>query len=108
MKSERLCGSGLDDFPNVDTHSQTKQLELIDQSDIHAAINIFKQLRHLRSSGRRDWDGAVEDGAIKSSRDFGCLRVQATNNFGDIAAGEAGIDRVFALGRECHPAFIAS
>src|SRR5215472_2318422 len=41
-ESERLCLGGFDDFPDVNPHPQGKQLELIDQRDIHTSIGVFE------------------------------------------------------------------
>src|SRR5207302_8800384 len=41
LEAEWFGRSGADDLPYVDAHAQAEHLELIDQSDIHAAINIL-------------------------------------------------------------------
>src|SRR5579871_1414934 len=55
MKAEGFCGCGVDYFPDIDSHSQGKQLELIHQRDVDAAINILEQFRHLCHTRRRHW-----------------------------------------------------
>src|SRR5258708_33514422 len=68
MKAERLGRSCCDDFPDVESHAQAEQLQLIDQGDVDAAVDIFQQLRHLCCGWRGDWNRAMEDGSVKSAR----------------------------------------
>src|ERR1700686_5508291 len=102
MESKGLCGGSLDYFPNINTHSQAKQLEFIHQRDVDAAINVFEQLRHLRNCRRRHRDRAIKNGAVNSARKLGRLRFQSPHNLRDVATGDCLVPRILALRRESH------
>src|SRR5581483_1647844 len=51
VKTERLGGCGLDDFPDVQPHAQAEHLQFVHQGDVDAAINILQQLGHFGSCG---------------------------------------------------------
>ena len=70
MEAERLGCGGIDDLPDVQIHAQAEHLELVHERDVHAAIDVFQQLRHLRCGRRRDRNGAAEDRPIKCRRQF--------------------------------------
>ena len=65
LKSKGLGFGSVDDFMNVDAHAHAKLLELVDQGDIDAAIDVFEQLGHLRDRGAADRNDAAEDGAVE-------------------------------------------
>ena len=75
MKAERLGGSGFDDLPDIDVHAQAQQLEFVDQRDVDAAVDVLQQLGHLRGGGRRDRNGAIEDGTVEGAGELRGLRV---------------------------------
>src|SRR5215472_3765060 len=52
MESEGLGRGGADDFPDVDPHAQTQELEFIYEGYVHAPVNVLKQLGHFRRGGR--------------------------------------------------------
>src|SRR5579859_3384095 len=49
LKAEGLGLGRVDDFVDVDSHAHTKLLEFIDQGNVDAAVDVFKQLGHLRN-----------------------------------------------------------
>ena len=52
IESLKAKGLGLcrfDHLEQVDIHPLAKLLQLIDQGDVHAAVDVLKQLGHLRS-----------------------------------------------------------
>src|SRR5262245_11029275 len=61
LETEWLRRGRLNDLPYVQTHTQAEQFEFVNQCDIDASIDIFKKLRHFRSSGRRNSHDPVED-----------------------------------------------
>ena len=73
MEAEGLGRGGFDDFPDIDSHAQAEQLEFVDQGDVHAAVNVFEQLGHLRRGRRGNRDDAVEDRAIERGGQFARL-----------------------------------
>ena len=64
LKAEGLGFGGVDDFVDVDAHLHAELLELIDQGDVDAAIDVFKELGHLGDGGRADWNDFAEDAAV--------------------------------------------
>src|SRR5215471_7937499 len=50
MKAKGLGRSRIDDLPDVQAHAQTQQLQLVDQSNVDAAVNVLEQLGHLGCS----------------------------------------------------------
>ena len=48
LKPEGLRLGGVDDFKEVDVHALTELFELIYQRYVDAAVDVFKQLGHLR------------------------------------------------------------
>ncbi len=100
LEAERLALGGFDHLPDVDAHAQAEQLELVDQRDVHAAVNVLQQLGHLRHGRRRDGDGAVEDGAVKLPAEFAGARIEPADDLGNVAARDRVVAGIFALGRE--------
>ncbi len=56
LEAERLGGRRLDHLPDIDAHGFADLLELVDQRDVHAAVDIFEQLGHLRGRWARRWE----------------------------------------------------
>src|ERR1700722_17426704 len=108
MKAERLGGSCADHFPDVDSHAQTQQLEFVDQCDVHAAVDVFKQLGHLRDGRRRNRNCAIKNGSVERAGKFGSSRIQSADHFGNIAASHGSVSRIFAFGRESDEKFVGS
>src|SRR6185369_1143441 len=100
MEAERLSGCCGDDLPDVQAHAQAEQLQFIDKRDIHASVNVFEKLGHLRGSRRGNRHSATEDGSIESGCEFGRLAVQASDDFGNIMTRHAGVAGIFPLGRK--------
>src|SRR5260370_41676355 len=48
VKAERFGGSRPNHFPDVDSHAQCQQFQLVYQSDIHASVDILQEFGHLR------------------------------------------------------------
>ena len=71
VEAERLGGRRIDHLPDVHAHAQREQLQLVHQSDIHAAIDVFEQLGH--SSATR----VVETRTARVKMGFVHLRGQA-------------------------------
>src|SRR5260370_38371927 len=84
VEAERLGRSRLDDLPDIDAHAQAEQLELIDQLDVDAAVDIFEKLGHLRCRWARDRHGAVEDLSVECLSHSGGYRILSANYFGPI------------------------
>ena len=100
LEAEGLGFGGVDDFVDVDVHAHAELLELVDQGDVDAAVDVFKQLGHLRDRGAADLDDAAEDGAVEGRGELRGYRAAAADHLGDVVAGDGVVARVFALGRE--------
>src|SRR5207245_4114989 len=68
MEAERLGGGSLNHFPYVYAHPQAQQLEFIDQRNVHAAVDVFEKLGHLRRRRRRNRHDAVENCTVERAR----------------------------------------
>ena len=100
LEAEGLGFGGVDDFVDVDAHAHAELLELVDQRDVDAAIDVFKQLGHLRDGGAADGHDAAEDGAVEGCGQLGGSGTAAADNLGDVVAGDGVVAGIFALGRE--------
>ncbi len=100
LEAEGLGLGRVDDFVDVDAHAHAELLELVDQRDVDAAVDVFQQLGHLGDRGAADRNHAAEDGAVESRGQFGGSRAAAADDLGNVVAGDGVVAGVFALGRE--------
>ncbi len=100
LEAEGLGFGGVDDLVDVDAHPHAKLLELVDQGDIDAAIDVFEELGHLGDGGTADGDGAAEDGAVHGGGQFTGFGAASADDLGNVVAGDAVVAWVFALWRE--------
>ena len=107
MEAEWLGRGGADDLPNIETHAETKQLQFIYQRDVYAAIDVFQQLGHFRGRRRGNHNRAIENCTVHRGSEFGSLWIQPTDNFGNIAAGDSRVARIFALRRKGDEEFLS-
>ena len=98
LEAEGLGFGGVDDFVDVDVHLHAELLELVDERDVDAAIDVFEELGHLGYGGRTDGDDAAEDAAVHGGSQLGGDRAASANYFGDVVAGYGVVAWVFALG----------
>ena len=77
-----------------------KLLELVDQSDIDAAVDVFKQLGHLGNRGAADGHNAAEDGAVHRRGQFRGRRAATAHYLGNIVARHSLIAWILALRRK--------
>ena len=54
LEAEGLGFGRVDDFVDVDAHAHAELLELVDQRDVDAAVDVLKQLGHLGDRGAAD------------------------------------------------------
>ena len=47
LETERLGRRRFDHFPDIDVHVREQHLELVDERDVHRAVDVFEQLRRL-------------------------------------------------------------
>ena len=99
-EAEGLRLGGVDDFPDVDAHRGINDLQLIDQGDVHAAEDIFEQLRRLGGTAGGNGNHGLDGPPVEGLRAFEAGGRQAADdlrNLSDLAVGIAGI---FALRRK--------
>ena len=99
-EAEGLGLGGLDDFPDVNPHTQAKQLQLVDQSDVHAPVNVFQKLGHFGGAGRADQVDLVEDSLIEGLGCQGACGIHSADDLRRLVRLELLVAGVFALGRK--------
>src|SRR5262249_38737811 len=81
-------------------HTIGKKLQFVDESNVHAAINIFEKFDQFRRPRGRNGNNPVDDLPVKRLAHFEAIRREAANDLWDCPRRELRIPRVFALGRE--------
>ena len=102
LKAEGLGLGRVDDLVDVDAHAHAELLELVDQRDVDAAVDVFQQLGHLGDRGAADRHDAAEDGAVHCRSQLGGRRAAAADHLGNVVAGDGVVAGIFALGRKGH------
>jgi len=97
LEAEGLGFGGVDDFVDVDAHAHAELLELVDERDVDAAVDVFKQLGHFSDGGAADADGAAEDGAIHGGGEIRGGLAASADHLGNVVAGDGVVAGVFAL-----------
>src|SRR5580700_10266729 len=99
-EAEGLGGSGVDHFPDVDTHAKAEEFEFVDESDVHAAEDVFEELGHFGGAGSADGNDASDDLPVKRDRRAAAGRIDAADDFGNLRQAELLVAGIFALGRK--------
>src|SRR5262249_35693925 len=102
MESKGLCSCRSDNFPDIDTHADAKQFQLVYQGDVHATVDVLQQLGHLRCSRPGNRNGAIEDGLVKPAGEVGGCGVKTADNLRNIAPSYRVVSWVFPLGRKSY------
>jgi len=100
LKAEWLGLGCVDDFVNIDAHAHAELLELVDQRDVDAAIDVFKELGHLGDGGAADGDYTTEDGTVEGGSKFDRGGTATPHYLGNVVTGDGVIAGIFALGRK--------
>ena len=100
LEAEGLGLGRVDDFVDVDAHAHAKLLELVDQRDVDAAIDVLKQLGHLGDGWAADRHDAAEDGAVEGGGQLRGGRAAAADHLGNVVTRDGVVAGIFALGRE--------
>ncbi|KEF91034.1 hypothetical protein RLJV_19550 [Pseudomonas aeruginosa] len=98
-KSKRFGRCSIYHFKNIDTHSVRDYFHLIDQADIHRAMNIFQQFGHFRSFGRAHWNYFIYSLFVKSDSNFQAFRGMPPNYLWNSAGFKIRITWIFTLWR---------
>ncbi len=99
-EAERLGGGAVDDFPDIEVHAQGELLQFVDQRDVHAAENIFKQLDHLRRARRADRHDFRDDLRVEVHGRLALGGIDAADHFRNLRQAELLVAGIFALGRK--------
>ena len=75
-------------------------LELVNQRDVDAAIDVLEQLGHLGDASGRDADGALEDAFVQGCGERGGYLFVPANDLGNVVARDGVVAGIFPLGRE--------
>ena len=102
LEAEGLGFGRVDDLVNVDAHAHAQLLELVDQRNVDAAVDVFKQLGHLGNGGAADRHDAAEDRAVHGCGQFRGRRAASAHDFGNVVAGHGVVAGIFALRRKGH------
>ena len=90
---------GFDYLPDVDAHFVINKLQFIDEGDVHAAINILKQLRSLGDAAGGNWHERLDGGAVNGLGFFQTSGRVAADHLGDTPDAVLSIGRIFAFWR---------
>ena len=69
-EAERLGRRGADDFLNIDAHLVGDDLHLVDEADVHDAMNVLEQLRELGGARGADRNDLVDHLAVERDAGF--------------------------------------
>ena len=100
LEAKGLGFGGVDDLVDIDAHAHAELLELVDQGDVDAAVDVFEELGHLGDGGAADGNGAAEDGAVHGGGQFAGFGAASADDLGNVVAGDGFVAGIFALGRE--------
>src|SRR5262249_16425129 len=65
LEPERLRGSRINNFPDIQVHAEAEHLQFVDECDVDAAVNVFQELSHFGRCRRRNANHAVEYRSIE-------------------------------------------
>ena len=81
-------------------HAQAEHFQFVDQSDVHAAEDIFEQLGHFRGAGGADRNDARHDLGVKRHGGAAAGWIDAADDLGNLRQAELLVAGIFALGRK--------
>ena len=87
---------------DVDAHAHAELLELVDEGDVDAAVDVLKELGHFGDGGAADGDHAAKDGSVHGGGQLDSNGAAAADDLGDVVAGNGVVAGIFALRRERH------
>src|SRR6266446_7635238 len=87
-EAERFRRSSFHHFPGIDLHTLKEQFQLVDHSNIHAAIDVLQQLCSFCHTGRRYGDDALDNLAVKGRGYLQALCSEATYELRNCACGK--------------------
>ena len=96
-EAEGFGGGGADDLPEIDPHLVGGDLELVDESDVHRAVNVFQEFGQLCDLGGGDRDDFLEGCGVKRDAGLKAGRCVTTDDLGDVGCGEVRVARILAF-----------
>ena len=82
------------------SHAQAEHLQFVDQRDVDAAKNIFKQLGHFRGARGADRHDTRNNLRVNRLRGAAARRIHAADDLGNLRQPELLVAGIFALRRK--------
>lgn len=96
-EAEGLGCRSANDFVYIDAHLVGDDLHLVDQANVHRAVDVLQQLGHLCCTRAAHRNQGANGTAIDGLAKFQAAWRHAANYLGDVMGAVAGIARVFAF-----------
>jgi len=103
LEAERFRAGGRDHLPDVYAHRVEDHLQLVDQGDVHATVDVLDDLGRLGDLARRDRDRLFDHGRIEGMRHGQTLRAHSPDKLRSGACRVVLAARILALGGERQP-----
>src|SRR5437667_166697 len=87
-EAERLGAGGLNNFPDVDIHAVTKELQLVNQSDVHGPVDVFQEFDQLRCPCRGYGYYTIDHLDIQRCSDLQAVGRDSTDHLRDCPCGK--------------------
>ncbi len=99
-KPKGLGGGGVNHFPDVNVHARCEQLQFVDQSNVHAAEDVFQQLGHFGRASGTDGNHLGHNLRVNRERRAAAGRIGTADYFGNLGKSILFVAGIFAFGRE--------
>ncbi len=96
-EAEGLGGRSVDHLVDIDPHAVGDDLHLVDQADVHRAVDVLQQLGHLRRARAAHGHHLIDDGAVERHAGIQAGLGDAAADLGDGARGVARVGGILAL-----------
>src|ERR1019366_7723284 len=106
LEPERFGLRSVDDFPDIEAHALTEELQFVHQGDIDTAVDVLQDLRHFGRLTGGDRNNLVEDGTVERLECPAGSGVVGAKHFRDGSRGEVRVGWVFAFGRVAYEEFV--
>jgi hypothetical protein len=100
LEAEGLGPGRVDDLVNIDSHSHAQLLQFVDEGDVDAAVDVFKQFGHLGNSGAADMHHTVENCRIHGLGQLRGCRSATAHDLRNVVASYRIVAWVLSFRRE--------